>query len=102
MLFRSLQEDCTRLLATVADEADAPLARGDDRDKKQLRAMQDAVAAAAAGLGLPEGLLASRRLLEALQDGGGWNGALAGWRRALLEPKLGPLLAVGNPNAASV
>ena len=100
---RNLAEAIFHALSTpLADEADAPLARGDDRDKKQLRAMQDAVAAAAAGLGLPEGLLASRRLLEALQDGGGWNGALAGWRRALLEPKLGPLLAVGNPNAASV
>ena len=100
---RNLAEAIFHALYTpLADEADAPLARGDDRDKKQLRAMQDAVAAAAAGLGLPEGLLASRRLLEALQDGGGWNGALAGWRRALLEPQLGPLLAVGNPNAASV
>ena len=69
------------------------LARGDDRDKQQLRAMQDAVAATAAELGLPEGLLASRKVLEALQDGGGWNGTLGGWRRAVLEPRLAPLLA---------
>ena len=49
-------------------------------------------AAVAADLQVPEGLLASRRVLEALQDGGGWTGALAGWRRALLEPRLAPLL----------
>ena len=86
----------------LADEADAPPARGDDRDKKQLRALQDAVAAAAAELGLPDGLLASRRLLEALQDGGGWSGALAGWRRAILAPRLEPLLTAGDTATASV
>ena len=68
------------------------MARGDDRDKKQLRALQEAVAAVAAELQLPEGLLASRKVLEALQDGSGWNGQLAGWRRPLLEPRLAPLL----------
>ena len=86
----------------LLDEADAPPARGDDRDKKQLRAMQDAVAAAATELGLPEGLLASRRLLEALQDGGGWNGPLAGWRRMILEPRLSHLLEAGDTPVASV
>ncbi|MFT4180097.1 MAG: ribonuclease D [Thermomonas sp.] len=91
---RGLRDALWQALSTpLEDEADAPLARGDDRDKKQLRAMQDAVAAIAAELDLPEGLLASRKLLEALQDGGGWNGALAGWRRGLLEPRLAPLLA---------
>ena len=90
------------LSSPLADEADAPPARGDDRDKKQLRALQDAVAAASAELGLPEGLLASRRLLESLQDGGGWTGALAGWRRAVLEPRLSPLLGAGGAAAASV
>ncbi|WP_028838152.1 ribonuclease D [Thermomonas fusca] len=80
------------LITPLADEAKAPLARGDDRDKKQLRALQEAVAAVAGELQLPEGLLASRKVLEALQDGGGWNGQLAGWRRALLEPRLAPLL----------
>ena len=80
------------LTAPLADEAKAPLARGDDRDKKQLRALQEAVAAVAAEHGLPEGLLASRKLLEALQDGGGWFGPLGGWRRTLLEPRLAPLL----------
>lgn len=91
---RSLGDAIFAALHTpLADESNAPLARGDDRDKKQLRAMQDAVAMAAGELGLPEGLLASRRLLEGLQDGGGWTGQLAGWRRGLLAPILGSLLA---------
>ena len=80
------------LITPLPDEAQAPPVRGDDRDKKQLRALQDAVAAVAAELGLPEGVLASRRLLEGLQDGNGWTGPLAGWRRAVLEPRLSPLL----------
>jgi ribonuclease D len=90
---RGLRDALWQALTTpLPDEADAPLARGDDRDKKQLRALQDAVAGLAAELQLPEGVLASRKLLEALQDGGGWSGPLAGWRRALLEPRLSALL----------
>ena len=90
---RSLRTPLWEALTTpLPDEANAPLARGDDRDKKQLRALQEAVAAVAAEQQLPEGLLASRRLLEGLQDGGGWVGPLSGWRRALLEPRLAPLL----------
>ena len=91
---RNLADALWQALSTpLGDEAEAPMARGDERDKKQLRALQDAVAAIAAGLGLPEGLLASRKLLEGLQDGGGWRGPLAGWRRGVLEPALAPLLA---------
>ena len=91
---RSLRDALWDALTTpLADEDDAPLARGEDRDKKQLRAMQDAVLAIAGELGVPEGLLASRKLLEALQDGSGWTGALAGWRRGVLEARLQPLLA---------
>ncbi len=90
---RSLRDALWQALATpLPDEAEAPQARGDDRDKKQLRALQEAVAAVAAEQQLPEGVLASRKLLEALQDGGGWSGPLAGWRRTLLEPRLSPLL----------
>ena len=90
---RNLRTPLWEALTTpLPDEAQAPPVRGDDRDKKQLRALQDAVAAVAAELGLPEGVLASRRLLEGLQDGNGWTGPLAGWRRAVLEPRLSPLL----------
>ena len=90
---RSLREALWQALSTpLADESDAPPVRGDDRNKPQLRAMQAAVANIAAELGVPEGVLASRRVLEGLQDGGGWSGVLVGWRRQLLEPKLAPLL----------
>ena len=91
---RSLRDALWDALSTpLADEDEAPLARGEDRDKKQLRAMQEAVLAIATDLGVPEGVLASRKWLEALQDGSGWTGALAGWRRQVLEARLQPILA---------
>jgi ribonuclease D len=84
-LFDLLQSD-------EADAADMPLVRTEQLDKQRLRRMQDAVAALAASLGIPEGLLCARRQLEHLLDGRGWPEALAGWRRSLLEPVLTPLL----------
>ena len=88
------------LTTPLADEADAPSPRSDERDKQALRKMQDAVAARSAELGLPDGVLASRRWLELLLDNlqkdgrmpedGMWPGPLAGWRRAQLEPALSP------------
>jgi ribonuclease D len=93
----------------LADEAGAPLARADDRDKARMRGLQDAVAALSAELGLPDGVLASRRWLQMLLDARAegspeWPGPLAGWRRALLEPRLAPLLAApaGDARPASV
>ena len=95
------------LQTPLADEADAPLARTEDRDKVALRKLQDAVSERSAELGLPDGILASRRWLEMLMDsrllgGHDWPGALAGWRRAELEPRLAPLLAAGGSPGASV
>ena len=79
---RSLIEPILDALATpLADEAEAPPARGDERDKTRLRRLQDAVASRASELGLAEGTLASRRLLESLMDGAAGHGPLAGWRR---------------------
>lgn len=90
---RGLRDALWHALATpLADEAAIPLAKDDDADRKRLRALQDAVTALAAELQLPDGVLASRRMLEPLLDGAGWTGALAGWRRELLEPRLAPLL----------
>ncbi|MGN6112060.1 MAG: ribonuclease D [Luteimonas sp.] len=88
----------------LPDEVDAPLARADDRDKARMRKLQDAVAALSAELGLPDGVLASRRWLQALLDARAdgsrdWPGPLAGWRRALLEPRLAPLLEAPAPVA---
>jgi ribonuclease D len=75
------------------DEGQLPLNRaGEALDKQRLRTMQEAVAALAGSLGIPEGLLCARRHLEALLDGRGWPEALQGWRRSLLEPVLEPLL----------
>jgi ribonuclease D len=82
----------TALTTPLADEEAAPLALGEQRDKKQLRALQDAVTQLAKQLNIPEGTLASRRLLEQLQDGNGWTGTLGGWRKHVLEATLTPLL----------
>ena len=81
------------LTTPLDDEAQSPLARNaSNEDKNALKRLQDAVSARSAELGLPDGILASRRYLEALQENGTWPTALAGWRRELLEPLLAPLL----------
>ena len=113
---RRLGEAVWQALATpLADESDSPSPRSDERDKQALRKLQDAVAARSAELGLPDGVLASRRWLEALLDSGlldnglldtgslgsrlldggalagdTWPGPLAGWRRAQLQAALLP------------
>ena len=91
---RKLGDAIWQALATaLPDEEETPDASvAEKRDKARLRQLQDAVAARSAELGLPDGLLASRRYLEALLDHGQWPDALAGWRRELLEPTLAPLL----------
>ena len=91
---RKLGDAIWRALTTpLDDEAHAPDSRiAEKRDKERVRQLQSAVAARSAELGLPDGLLASRRCLEALLDHGEWPDALSGWRRELLEPTLAPLL----------
>ena len=97
---RSLGDPIWEAMQTpLAGEDTAPLARSDDRDKALMRQLQEAVAGLGSELGLPDGVLASRRwlqlLLDARSDGHGddWPGPLAGWRRAQLEPRLAPLMA---------
>lgn len=85
----------------LPDEAQAPPVRVGEVDRQALRRLQDAVAEVSAELGLPDGVLASRRWLEHLLDGR-WPDALQGWRRDLLEPRLAPLLQSGGEQAASV
>ncbi len=88
------------LHAPLDDEAAAPLARAaTDADKGRLKRLQEAVAQQSANLGLPDGVLASRRALEALMDShqrqpGQWTEALSGWRHEQLHPLLAPLLQV--------
>ncbi|MEN1960165.1 ribonuclease D [Luteimonas sp. MJ246] len=89
-----LAEVWTALVTPLADEADAPPIRTEERDKRAVRRLQDAVAVRSAELALPDGVLASRRRLEALLDDHDWA-TLGGWRRDQLEPVLAPLLADG-------
>jgi ribonuclease D len=92
---RRARKDLFELLAAplTDEEARLPLNRAPEAaDKQRLRSLQDAVAALAASLEIPEGLLCARRHLEALLAGQGWPDALQGWRRSLLEPALAPLL----------
>ena len=85
------------LTTPLADEPDMPLARNaSSEDKAALKRLQEAVSACSTELDLPEGLLASRRYLELLQENGTWPSALAGWRREVLEPRLTPLLTAAN------
>ena len=79
------------------DEADMPLAHAaSDTEKKRLKQAQDIVTQHSATLGLPDGVLASRRHLETLLESGQWPGALSGWRRQQLEPLLAPLLSAAG------
>ncbi|WP_313317585.1 ribonuclease D [Stenotrophomonas sp.] len=87
------------LTIPLDDEAEAPMALpATDGNKNAIKRLQDAVSKRTAELGLPDGLLASRKHLEALLESGNWPTALAGWRREQLEPVLTPLL----PKAGAV
>ncbi|MCL7714067.1 ribonuclease D [Stenotrophomonas mori] len=74
------------------DRAPQPLA-ATEGNKATLKRLQEAVARRSAELDLPDGLLASRKHLEALLEGGTWPATLDGWRRAQLQDLLTPLLA---------
>lgn len=91
---RKLAKELWAALTTpLDDEASMPPVRRDgDIDKQKLKRLQQAVTEVAGELDLPEGMLASRRWLEALLDGGQWPDALQGWRRTLLAPRFAPIL----------
>ncbi|PIX59264.1 MAG: ribonuclease D [Lysobacterales bacterium CG_4_10_14_3_um_filter_64_11] len=61
-------------------------------DRDRLHRLQAAIKHESERLGLPEGVLASRRLLEARMQHGRWPADTARWRLAILEPLLAPLL----------
>jgi len=93
---RQLREDLHAVVAAPLTDAEAavPLALPQDPEQRaRVKALQSAVAGQAGALGLPEGVLASRRQLELLLSTGEWPPALSGWRRTLLEPVLAPELA---------
>lgn len=83
------------LATPLADEGELPPIRSEEPDKQVLRRLQEAVAARGAELGLPDGVLASRRwlepLLESLRGDAPWPGPLEGWRRRQLESALSAL-----------
>ncbi|MGY0633245.1 ribonuclease D [Luteimonas sp. A478] len=83
----------------LADEAEAPEPPAVEADRKTVRQMQEAVSALGASLGIPDGVLASRKRLEQLLETGRWPDALSGWRREQLEPVLAPLMAEQLPSA---
>jgi ribonuclease D len=60
--------------------------------KRAMQAMRDTIAEIARVENIPEGLLCSRRHMEALVTDGAWPAALEGWRRPLLFEALIPLL----------
>jgi ribonuclease D len=57
-------------------------------DRQRIKRLQQEVAAIAAELELPEGLLCSRRHLERWLLDGQWPQALSGWRQPLLQARL--------------
>ena len=87
----SLATPIALALATpVATEAGMPRVIDDrDRDRRQLQAMQTAVAKRSGELGLPDGVLASRRILQAWQDNGTWPETVSAWRRRELDALIG-------------
>ena len=95
---RRLRDAVWQALETAPSATDDfPLALPQDAAaKRQLRLLQDVVAALAQQVGLPPSILASRRHLQALLDGRHWPEPLCGWRRELLEPVLRPLISTGG------
>ena len=94
---QSLADAITRALTTaVDDEAHMPLVIDDrNRDRRQLQALQAAVAKRSSELELPDGVLASRRILQAWQDTGAWPDTVSAWRRSELDA----LMAAANAKA---
>ena len=81
------------LVTPLEDEAQAPLALpANDGNKQALKKLQDAVSARTSELGLPDGVLASRKHLESYLESRQWPAALAGWRQAELESRLQAVL----------
>ncbi len=82
------------LQTPLADESALPPPPAEP-DKAALKRLQTAVAQCSADLALPDGVLASRKHLEALLERGQWPAGLGQWRRLQLEAVLTPLLADG-------
>ena len=81
------------LTQPLPDEADAPVAVDNgERFRAPLKRLQQAVATHAAQLGLPDGVLASRKQLEAWLEQRQPPSSLTAWRRTELTALITPLL----------
>lgn len=80
------------LNTALDDEADAPLAADSDRLRGPLKRLQQAVAERSAALGLPDGVLASRKQLEAWIEHGQPPATMTAWRVQQLQGSITPLL----------
>ncbi len=91
---RKLRDSLWEVLADPAPvPADFPLASVEGPEQRnQLRRLQAAIKDASERMDLPEGVLASRRLLEARMRHGRWPADTTAWRLTILEPLLAPLL----------
>lgn len=91
---RKLARELWEALQTPLDDEAAmpPVRRDADLDKQKLKRLQNAVAEVAREQDIPEGVIASRRWLEALMESGAWPDALKGWRQALLAPRFAAIL----------
>lgn len=79
--------------SALDDENQAPQAMAStDASKAMLKKLQEAVTTRSRELNLPDGVLASRRHLETLQENHDWPAALGQWRREQLESRLLALL----------
>lgn len=92
-----LSDILTALSTPLADEAQAPVVEFDKATQTLLKSLQTEVTRVASHVHIPETVLASRRMLEALIKSVNamhhqWPIHMNGWRRALLEPGFAPLL----------
>jgi len=69
-------------------EFDPIPAQADGEERRMIRSLKEIVVEQANRLDIPEGLLCSRRHLEALYVSRKWPAALEGWRRTLLHDDL--------------
>ncbi|QYR52415.1 ribonuclease D [Lysobacter soyae] len=70
----------------LEDEAQMPLLMDDrDRDKARIRAWQNRVSEIAAELGVEDGVIASRKVIQAYLDEGEWPESVTAWRKARLD-----------------
>lgn len=90
---KQLLDELSRPVSAEEIEQTAPIQESPDRAERQLlKQLKHEVSEVAESLDLPAGLLCPRRLLEAVASQPHWPEELSGWRQALLEPRLAPLL----------